>query len=178
MRSAPLTDTRQLPLSTRTHRAPTSLTGVPNGTAPTGALTPGDAHGRLELLATLRAAGAARRHVHDLLSAGGWNADDLDRAVLLTSELVTNAVQHGAAPIVLQVEHRAAGLRVEVRDAADVFGPLPPRGQDVTAESGRGLALVDALATCWGCAVHTDRPTGKTVWFEIVGGTSPAAADA
>ena len=122
----------------------------------------------LELLSTLSAPGTARRHVRGVLSGDGCSEDDVSSAVLLTSEVVTNAVLHGSAPIVLRLQHWGASLRVEVRDAGAAFGPAPTASWDVTAEGGRGLALVEVLATAWGRTVHDDVPTGKTVWFEIV----------
>ena len=122
----------------------------------------------LHLLATPRAASQARRHVHGLLSSNGCTEDDLAVVVLLASELVTNAVRHGAAPIVLRLQHWGASVRVEVRDAGDAFRPASAGGWDLTAEGGRGLALVEALATSWGSTVRADMPIGKTVWFEIV----------
>lgn len=85
----------------------------------------------------------------------------LDDAQLLVSELVGNAVRHGAPPIELEV--RCAGgdaLQIRVRDSAD-DGPTP-RTADADAEGGRGLALVDLLSDDWG----TDpEPSGKAVWF-------------
>jgi anti-sigma regulatory factor (Ser/Thr protein kinase) len=122
----------------------------------------------LELLSTLSAPGTARRHVRGVLSGDGCSEDDVSSAVLLTSEVVTNAVLHGSAPIVLRLQHWGASLRVEVRDAGAAFGPVSTRSEDLTAEGGRGLALIESLATAWGRTVHDDVPIGKTVWFEIV----------
>jgi anti-sigma regulatory factor (Ser/Thr protein kinase) len=122
----------------------------------------------LELLGTVRAAGAARLHVHSLLSGTGCSADDLDLAVLLTSELVTNAVRHGAAPIVLQFHHWDSGVRIEVHDGGAEFCPAAPPDWDLRAEGGRGLALVETLATTWGSTAHPGETAGKSVWFEIV----------
>lgn len=87
----------------------------------------------------------------------------LDEAQLLVSELVGNAIRHGAPPI--EVEVCCVGresLQVRVRDSGT--GVPLPRDADSAAEGGRGLALVDLISTDWG----TDRdPEGKTVWFRL-----------
>lgn len=105
--------------------------------------------------------------MHGLLSSNGCTEDDVGVVVLLASELVTNAVRHGAAPIVLRLQHWGANVRVEVRDGGDTFRPASVASWDLTAEGGRGLALVEALATSWGSTVPADMPIGKAVWFEV-----------
>lgn len=96
---------------------------------------------------------------------GAWGLDSVtDTAILLVSELVTNALRHARGPIGLRLERRrdADALIVEVSD------PLPDmpreRPADSDAESGRGLQLVAVSTRRWGT-----RPgrTGKTVWFEL-----------
>jgi anti-sigma regulatory factor (Ser/Thr protein kinase) len=89
-------------------------------------------------------------------------------ATLLTSELVTNSLQHSAsshdgAILAVGASRAAHWLRVEVVD--DGAPTLPTlREADPDAERGRGLTLVDSLATRWG----TQRgDTGTTTWFEI-----------
>jgi PAS domain S-box-containing protein len=90
-----------------------------------------------------------------------WGLTELSETVeLLVSELVTNAVCHGAGDIGLRLI-RAGSLLCEVRDDGYELPTL--RSADVTAEDGRGLQLVTALAERWG-AQRT--PTGKVVWFE------------
>jgi anti-sigma regulatory factor (Ser/Thr protein kinase) len=80
-------------------------------------------------------------------------------AGLVTSELVTNAVLHGRAPIDLRLRVEGAEVLIEVRDGA-TYQPrkLRPQPND---EHGRGLQIVSALAARWGT-----RPTehGKAVW--------------
>ncbi len=90
-----------------------------------------------------------------------WGLADLsDTVELLVSELVTNAVRHGAGDIGLRLI-RTGSLLCEVRD--DGYDLPNLRSTDLTAENGRGLQLVTALAERWG-AQRT--PTGKVVWFE------------
>lgn len=86
-----------------------------------------------------------------------------DDAVLLTSELVSNAVLHGRSEVRLRVGRRGRCLHVSVHDENSRH-PARVR-DDPNALDGRGLALVAGLAAAWG--VHDD-PTGKSVWFELV----------
>lgn len=105
---------------------------------------------------------AARRFVQDaLVDMGERDAEDI--AVLLASELVTNAVLHGEAPISLQVSCTKELLRVEVTDSSST--KPAPRQAGPGAVSGRGLDLVDALSSAWGVDQHADN--GKAVWFEL-----------
>lgn len=90
-------------------------------------------------------------------------AKDLrDMAVLLTDELVTNALVHGGGQFGLDVELDDDAIRVAVGDGSpDVPRALRPGAE---LEHGRGMAIVDALASAWG----TDQfPTHKIVWFEL-----------
>jgi anti-sigma regulatory factor (Ser/Thr protein kinase) len=118
----------------------------------------------LTLPTTSLAARLARRHVATI--GASWPADLRDLALLLTSELVTNALRYGNGNgIRLTVRQTPHALRVEVHDA----NPAAPRlsqNLDRTAEQGRGLHIVDSLATRWGHTPSAD-PAGKTVWFEL-----------
>lgn len=102
--------------------------------------------------------------------ARAWKVPDdvADTAVLLLSELMTNAVRHGRVPAGREVAARCVldgdVFRVEVADASEA---LPcPREAGPDDESGRGLALVELLADAWGAC---PRPygIGKAVWFEL-----------
>ncbi|WP_372510428.1 ATP-binding protein [Actinomadura madurae] len=91
----------------------------------------------------------------------GWGLESLtDTAQLLVSELVTNALVHGAGSLGLRMV-RGRTLLCEVRDDGADLPHL--RHADATDESGRGLQLVNHLAARWG----THRVEGgKIVWFE------------
>jgi anti-sigma regulatory factor (Ser/Thr protein kinase) len=107
--------------------------------------------------------GSARRRLAAVCV--GLPRDLVDTALLLTSELVTNAVKYGGDRIVLTVRDEPEVVTVEVYDD----GPRTPRfGTGVTeAEGGRGLRLVERLADEWGMfGARSDR-TGKSVWFTL-----------
>jgi len=89
----------------------------------------------------------------------------LDDALLLISELVTNSVRHGGAPIVLGIECDGAAIRVSVRDgSADL--PRPRQASDLD-ENGRGLTLVEELTDRWGVErIDDEHGPGKAVWFD------------
>lgn len=90
----------------------------------------------------------------------------LSDSLLLISELVTNSVLHGGAPIVLAVECDGDSVRVSVRDGSPVPPELATRGPD--AEDGRGIALVELLSDAWGVApVSDEHGVGKEVWFTL-----------
>lgn len=86
--------------------------------------------------------------------------------VLLTSELVTNALLYGQGEITLSITPVEQGVRVAVRDGSQT--DVHPKHVPVEATSGRGLALVEQLAASWG--VDTIEGDGKVVWFEVRGG--------
>lgn len=91
-----------------------------------------------------------------------------DSAVLVLSELLTNAVRHACEPygrhVETRFERRRGGVRIEVHDAND--GEPRLREASAIEESGRGLALVDLLTGgCWG--VSDRGGVGKSVWAEI-----------
>jgi anti-sigma regulatory factor (Ser/Thr protein kinase) len=92
-----------------------------------------------------------------------WDVADLsDVAVLLTSELVTNAVIHARTAIRLCASYAQPELLVEVSDGSATVADVTESGPFST--SGRGLSLVQALATRWGVRVED---VGKTVWFMV-----------
>ncbi len=110
-----------------------------------------------------RAPGVARKFLRET-SCQTHHARVMDEAELLVSELVTNAVVHGAPPITVNVEcDGSQGLRVAVTDGSD-HTPVPREAAD-DDESGRGIYLVDVISDRWGVA--PSRGHGKAVWFTL-----------
>jgi anti-sigma regulatory factor (Ser/Thr protein kinase) len=117
---------------------------------------------RISLTAGPAAVAEARSQVRAAIYA--WDVPvDLTVAVLLTSELVTNAVKHQAGEHVLLAITCACGqFRVDVHDTS---WSLPvPVDAPPEAESGRGLMLVDNLSSSWG---FYRTPVGKAVYFAL-----------
>jgi serine phosphatase RsbU (regulator of sigma subunit)/anti-sigma regulatory factor (Ser/Thr protein kinase) len=117
------------------------------------------------------AAAAARRFVRETLQL--WEiaerARDVDRliddTVLLTSELVTNAVVHAGTALDVTCRLASGELEVAVRDRHPArMLPDIPKAPSASAERGRGLLLPSALASSWGV---TYARTAKAVWFRI-----------
>lgn len=90
------------------------------------------------------------------------SSDLVEDAALVASEMVTNAVLHGDSAFRVHVSSDVLGVRIAVEDA--VAGVVVPRIAEPDALNGRGLVIVDALSTRWGCE---PRPGGKLVWAEI-----------
>lgn len=103
----------------------------------------------------------ARRFVMDAIHRLGCERY-ADVAELLTSELVTNAVLHAGTTVELRVSNEEDGIRVEVSDQS---AAAPQRRRySAEAATGRGLGLVEALASSWGTRTGS---RGKTVWFTL-----------
>jgi len=117
---------------------------------------------RVRLTREPAAAAEARRQVSAAICAWDVAADD-DVVILLTNELVTNAIKHTAGgPITLGLRCARGHLRVDVHDTSPTLPAL--RAVPVDAEAGRGLALVAALSADWGCY---RTPAGKVVYFTL-----------
>jgi hypothetical protein len=117
---------------------------------------------RVRLARQPAAAGEARGHVRAALST--WQVPvDPDIAILLTSDVVTDAIVHGAGPSVTVAIRCSRGqLRVDVYDSARTGFGSAPAGPD--KEDHPELALVAQLADEWG-AFRT--PAGRTVYFAL-----------
>lgn len=110
-----------------------------------------------------RSVGLARAELQRTIVS--WDLKAVEEAALVVlSELVTNAVVHARVPRGREIETRYRreedGLRIEVHDAADERPVLRP--PDTESDCGRGLALVAALADQW--AVSERNGVGKVVW--------------
>jgi anti-sigma regulatory factor (Ser/Thr protein kinase) len=90
------------------------------------------------------------------------NSELAEVAAILTNEVVANAIKHGRPPIALTVMGDDELVVIAVTDG----GPGLPaiRRVDRTAESGRGLVILDAFSDDWGVA---PLPEGKQVWFRL-----------
>lgn len=107
---------------------------------------------------------AARRAVLEVVGDNG-SIQFVRDAVLLTSELVSNAVIHteqGCA-VTVAFDRREQRLRVEVADSSEELPTMASRS-DQGRIGGLGLVLVENVATRWGA---TPTATGKTMWFEL-----------
>ena len=80
---------------------------------------------------------------------------------VIASELVTNAIVHGAEPIELRLHHQDGEVTIEVADGDPHIDNVRLRAPDPTARCGRGLRVVSCLADRWGTR---PRQSGKTVW--------------
>lgn len=112
---------------------------------------------RIELPYVFQAPRVARNAVREALIGLTLPTpqEDID---LVVSELVTNAVVHGAPPIELVVRLGRGALRIEVCDGL-AMSPVIPTSERL--ELGCGLTIVDNLTDRWGWLL---RPPGKCIW--------------
>jgi CheY-like chemotaxis protein/anti-sigma regulatory factor (Ser/Thr protein kinase) len=115
------------------------------------------------------AAREARRFIRQCCETWGCS-DMVDDAMLVVSELVTNAFLHALAGVEVRASFADHILRLEVLDTGE--GTPDPRVPTDEDEHGRGLLLVSALCAAWG--VESADGTKKLVWAELV---APAALD-
>jgi anti-sigma regulatory factor (Ser/Thr protein kinase) len=120
------------------------------------------AEATVDLPRSLASVATARRFVEE--SVRKWQVEPLlDDALLVISELVTNAVTHADSSFRIRLSLTPARLRIDVLDnGAGTPEPLP---YSQTEEDGRGLYMVDAVTSAWGL---DDVPgEGKLVWAEL-----------
>jgi anti-sigma regulatory factor (Ser/Thr protein kinase) len=105
--------------------------------------------------------GSARRFTRAALGRHDVEPRLIDTAMLLVSELATNAIVHAASTLKLRIDV-GDDIRVEVCDTDEA----PPVAGDAAleGESGRGLAIVTTLADDWSWSPRGD---GKVVWFSL-----------
>jgi hypothetical protein len=125
---------------------------------------------RVPLNAGPAAAAEARKQVRAAIWA--WDVCvDPDVAILLVSELVTNAIRYeGDGTVMLAITCDRGVLRVDVHDSSRTLPLVVDAAGD--AETGRGLMLVATLSTEWG---FYRTPAGKAVYFTLV--SDPDFAD-
>jgi anti-sigma regulatory factor (Ser/Thr protein kinase) len=123
---------------------------------------------KLDLPPEPRSATRARQVTREQLAAS-CPEEAIEVAALLVTELVSNAVLHAQTDIVLMVEVTPGRVVLRVRDGSEAT-PIPQR-YGVDAATGRGIALVEQLASAWGVDRSED---GKEVWCQI---DFPVAAD-
>jgi anti-sigma regulatory factor (Ser/Thr protein kinase) len=144
---------------------------TPTWTTRTTAGTPGapDHACSAIFLPTPEAPGDVRRLVGEALA--GWAGNDLrEIALLVASELATNAVRHASTPFEVAVERNGGGVVLRVRDGSSVVPVVQEVDHDT--HGGRGVGLVAVLADTWG--VVPDERGGKVVWVQL-GASTPAA---
>ncbi|MFE7794536.1 ATP-binding protein [Streptomyces sp. NPDC057460] len=115
----------------------------------------------------LRGVAKAQDFVQSRMAAWGHEAvaDDL---ILIVSELATNALIHADSDVEVRLREYGDRIRMEVRDS-DPAPPVPSflvtsGGENQIAEHGRGIIIVEALASVFGSSPNG---RGKTIWLEI-----------
>ncbi len=116
-----------------------------------------------------RSVGVVRRWVADACLDIG-RPELVDCAQLGVSELVTNALLHGAPPISVAVRGTVEHPRIEVTDGSPRPPAVPGNDPERLATTGRGLSIVAKCSTAWGAEVERNR---KIVWFEPASDVRP-----
>ncbi|MFI2639568.1 ATP-binding protein [Streptomyces sp. NPDC018610] len=145
--------------------------GAPTATGPDA--TAAQRRFRFELAAHPGSPAQARRLTRARLT--GWSVceDTCDTAVLVVSELVTNAIVHTASShVVCELTDGAGLVRIAVRDEGCAPGEPHPSPQRPEEEHGRGLMLVEAMCHAWGTREHGP---GLVVWAELPHTSAPTA---
>lgn len=134
---------------------------------------PDQTRASLELPGDPTAARQARRFVTQVLRAWAVHEDVVETAELCVSELVTNAVIHSGTTSSVTLQADREYVLVLVQDHGGRGAVRRPEELDPESVSGRGLTLVDALASAWSAEHSTD---GTTVWFELALTGAPASS--
>jgi anti-sigma regulatory factor (Ser/Thr protein kinase) len=121
---------------------------------------------RVLLPADVTAPALARHEVRTTLLRHGLREEQFDDVLLATSELVTNAFEHGDRPQRLEMEYAGGRLTLRVHDTGRMLPEL--RAPSPAEARSRGLVLVQALSLNWG---FERCPGGKYVWavFQLPG---------
>ena len=132
--------------------------------APRSPVPASDAHEELSLPAQRSSARIARHWVIHTIAAAGVTGAQNQVVELLTAEVVANAAVHGPPDGSIRVRAWTDAAHVYVSVSDDSSTSPIVRHPEPAAASGRGMALVQALAGDWGVEVG---PQGKTVWFAL-----------
>jgi anti-sigma regulatory factor (Ser/Thr protein kinase) len=108
---------------------------------------------------------AARSFVRGVLAGWGAVEDTADTAVLLTSEMATNAVLHARTPFSVLVARTGDRVAVAVADGSPLLPTMQRLGR--TQTTGRGLRLLETLAEEWHVRERPSGGRGKAVWFAL-----------
>jgi anti-sigma regulatory factor (Ser/Thr protein kinase) len=121
--------------------------------------------------------GVARRNARELLSEWDTSHETCDNAVLVISELVTNALTHTASEWIV-CRLRAAGVRlhIEVEDQNRGLTLPAPRRPEPDDQGGRGLLLVGVLSSDWGVRDTADG-SGRIVWAVLPSEPAPQSRE-
>src|ERR1700722_15218103 len=104
----------------------------------------------------------ARRGGDPVFASWGLSGTMPD-AVVVVSELMTNAIVHGQGDVALSLIRLPNRIRIEVRDEGP--GVVIDHAAGADAVGGRGVHIVAQMARAWG--VEPDVGGGKTVWAEL-----------
>jgi anti-sigma regulatory factor (Ser/Thr protein kinase) len=118
---------------------------------------------RQRFAGTIFTPAAVRQFVRGVLERWGVPDSSRDDAVLLASELASNASEHAPGGFTVGLRRAGTSMRIEVFDRGFVLPNI--RRSAVDSEGGRGLMLVDRLASAWGT---NPAAGGKVVWFELL----------
>jgi anti-sigma regulatory factor (Ser/Thr protein kinase) len=124
----------------------------PAGRAPPGAQL------SAQFPAVMTGPGAARHFVIDALRRWGFDADLIDDAAVVATELAANAVVHAASPFSVVLEVEEAAVRITVHDSQ------PVERVHLVVRPGRGLGLLAGISLRWGMVASGQ---GKAVWAEL-----------